>query len=127
MGKDFIGKRVRLTIGNTPPPKDENVIIGEDTDVHITPEEAAKYQNITGEKVEVRIGGDPDPIVNEILSAIEKTDEADKEKIIAICQEILDENDKEQKTSKIGSLISMGAEIAAIAQFCFQLKTMMGF
>jgi hypothetical protein len=126
MGKDFIGKRVRLTIGNTPPPKDENAITGSDTDIHITPEEAAKYDNITGEKVEVRIGGDPDLIVREIIDTIGSSNEDKKDEIIAICNAILSEHDNQSKTSKIGTMISLGSGISSISQFCLQLKTMFG-
>ena len=126
MGKDFIGKRVRLTIGKNPPPKDDDVVIGDDTDVHITPEEASKYQNIYGEKVELRIGDETDSIVQDIISTIEKTNEEEKEKIISICKDILKEQDKQVKPQKISTLVAIGSGIASIAQFCIQLKTMLG-
>jgi len=126
MGKDFIGKRVRLTIGKNPPPKDDDVVIGDDTDVHITPEEASKYQNIYGEKVELRIGDETDSIVQDIISTIEKTNEEEKEKIISICKDILKERDKQVKPQKISTLVAIGSGIASIAQFCIQLKTMLG-
>ena len=126
MGKDFIGKRVRLTIGKNPPPKDDGVVIGDDTDVHITPEEASKYQNIYGEKVELRIGDQTNSIVENIISIIKGTNEEEKGKIVSICKDILKEKDKQTKRHKIKNLIAMGSGIASIAQFCIQLKTMLG-
>ena len=125
MGKDFIGKRVRVTIGNSPPPKDDNAIIGSDTDIHITPEQAAQYDNIVGEKIEMTIGGDPNPIVSQVIDAISDTNEVKREEIIAICNEILNEDNEESKMNKIGALISIGAGITSIAQFCMQLKTIL--
>lgn len=126
MRKDFIGKRVRLTIGKNPPPKDDNVVIGDDTDVHITPEEASKFQNIYGEKVELRIGDQTNSIVENIISIIEGTNEEEKGKIVSICKDILEERDKQTKRHKIKNLVAIGSGIASIAQFCLQLKTMLG-
>jgi len=123
MGKDFIGKRIRLQIGGNPKKDDDSAVVGEDVNVRISSEEAAKYDNITGEKVEVRIGGDVNTTIQKIMSTIQQSNEKERETITAICREILAEKDKQTKIQKIRQLISIGANIASIAQLVLQLKT----
>ena len=50
------GKKVVVKIGGEPPQKDPNEIVGSETIVHVPDSEIGKYQNITGEKIEVTIG-----------------------------------------------------------------------
>jgi len=126
MGKDFIGKRIRLQIGGKPVQDDDNAVIGEDVNVHISSEEAAKYDNITAEKLELRIGGDVDTTIQNIISAIQNSDEEKKQTIATVCREILSEQDKQTKARKIRELISVGAGIASIARLLLQLKAIIG-
>jgi len=125
MGKDLIGKRVRVQIGGEPP-KDDDAIVGEDTTVHVRSEDVHKYGSIVGEKVELRVGGEIDSTIKNILSAIENSQEERRDEIITICKEILSEQDQDMRIKKIGTLVSIGSGLAAIAQFIIQLKTMTG-
>ena len=126
MAKDVIGKRVRLQIGGTPTKEEDDAVVGEDINVHISSEEAAKYDSIVGEKVELRIGADVDKTVRDMIATITNSDEKDKELIMRICREILAEQNKQTKGQKIRDLISVGAGIASISQFLLQLKTAIG-
>lgn len=63
MGKDFIGKRIRVKIGGDPPPEDDDAVVGEDITVHVPSEDVGKYDNIVGEKVELTVGSDIDSTV----------------------------------------------------------------
>ena len=126
MGKDFIGKRVRLQIGGTPTKEEDDAVVGEDINVHISSEEAAKYGTIVGEKIELRIGADVDKTVRDIIATITDSDKKDKELIMRICREILAEQNKRIKGQKIRDLISVGAGIASISQFLLELKTAIG-
>lgn len=125
MGKDIIGKRIRVQIGGKPP-EDDDAIVGEDTTVYVPSEEVYKYDSIIGEKVELRVGGEIDSTVENILSAIEDSREERREEIIAICKEILAEKDRDERIKKTGTLVSIGSGITAIAQFVIQLKAMTG-
>ena len=122
MGKDLIGKRVRVQIGGEPP-KDDGSIVGEDTTVHVPSEDVNKYDSIVGEKIELRVGGEIDSAIENILSTIENSQEKRREEIITICKEILAEQDQGMRTEKIGILVSIGSGLASIAKFIIQLKT----
>lgn len=124
MGKDFIGKRVRLQIGGTRDKEEDNAIVGEDVNIEISSDEAAKYDNIIGEKIELRIDADVDTAVQQIISAINSSDGQNKTAITQLCKEILAEQNKQTKGQKLRELISIGAGVASISQFILQLKAM---
>jgi len=118
---DIIGKRIRVQIGGNPPEPDNNVIIGDDTLLHVSSSEASKYRNIVGEKIEVVVSN-PDSIVRQIHDAIQKDSHPLKEKIAAECKEILRERDITIKRSLIQALINNAANIASISSFIIQLS-----
>lgn len=121
--KDIIGKRVRVQIGGEPP-KDDDAIVGDDVSVYVPSEDVGKYDSITGEKVEVRIGGDVGQIVQEIMSTAQSSQVERRDEIVAICREILEEKDQKSKLDKIATLISIGSGIAKIAQLIIQLQAL---
>ena len=125
MGKDFIGKRVRVQIGGDPPLPDD-AVVGEDISVHVPAEDVGKYDTIIGDKIELTFGGGVDNAVRAIRDAMNKSSDAHRNEIVAVCEEILAENDKEKKAAKIDTLLSVGAKVAAIAQFILQLKQALG-
>jgi len=121
--KGLVGKRVRLQIGGEPP-KEDDEIVGDDVSVYVSSEDVDKYDSITGEKVEVRIGGDVDQMVREIMSAAQSSQVERRDEIVGICREILEEEDQKSKLDKIATLISMGSGIATITQLIMQLQTL---
>ena len=125
MGKDFIGKRVRVQIGGDAPLPDD-AVVGEDILVHVPAEDVGKYDSIIGDKVELTLSGDIDNAVCAIRDAINKSSDARRDQIVAVCEEILAEKDKEKKATKIVTLLSIGAKVAAISQFILQLKQALG-
>jgi hypothetical protein len=117
---DIIGKRVRVQIGGEPPKPDHNVIIGDDTLVHVPESDAGKYSNIIGEKVEVSIGS-PDSIVQQIHDIIQNDSHPLKEQVLANCQSILKERDIAKKRNLIQTLINNAGNVASIAGLIAQL------
>jgi len=126
MGKEFIGKRIRLQIGGEPTKDDEDKIIGEDVNVHVPAHELRDYSCITGEKVELILGGKVDDVVRNIMSAIQRSAEGQKAAVVSICNDILAEQDATAKAKHIATLVSIGSGIATIAQFILELKRMVG-
>jgi len=121
--KSLVGKRVRLQIGGEPP-KEDDEIVGDDVSVYVSSEDVDRYDSITAEKVEVRIGGDVDQIVREIMSTTQSSQVERRDEIVGMCREILEEEDQKSKLDKIATLISMGSGIATITQLIMQLQTL---
>ncbi len=124
MGKEFIGKRVRLQIGGEPTKDDKNKVIGQDTNVYVSANDLKNYDSIIGEKVELVIGGDVDKVVNDIMTTIKQSEEEKKAEIISICQKIITEKNANAKAKLVGTLIDTGSKIATIGSFILQLKSM---
>lgn len=123
MGKRIIGRRVRVQLGGEPP-EDDDAIVGDDVSVYVPSEDVGKYDSITGEKVEVRIGAGVDQIVQTMMTTVQDSDLQERDEIVAICREILEERDQKRKLTKVATLISVAAGIAEIAQFVIQLKAL---
>lgn len=126
MAKEFIGKRVRVQIGGEPPKDDGNAIVGQDITVHVPESELGKYDSIVGEKIEVRVGGDIDSLVQQILAAAQSTQAPRREEIVIICRQILKEKDHSKKLDRANALVSITSGVATLAQFVMQLKTLIG-
>jgi hypothetical protein len=68
--RKIIGKRVRVVIGDSAPQEDDNsTVLGEDTLVHVRPEELEEGAHVIGEQVTVVVG-DPRPV--ELIKAAMK-------------------------------------------------------
>lgn len=124
MGKEFIGKRIRLQIGGEPSKDDGDKIIGQDVNVHVPADEIGNYTCITGEKVELVLGGNVDDVVRGIMSTVERSTAEQKAEVVSICKDILAEQDTDAKAKHIATLVSIGSGVATIAQFILQLKSM---
>ena len=124
MGKDIIGKRVRLRIGGKFPKQDEEAVVAEDITLDVSSEDVDKYDNIIAEKVELVIGDGVDETVKRIMSAMENSDEESRPEILAVCKDILAETDADARARRILTLVEIGAGIASIAQFIIQLRSM---
>ena len=126
MAKNLIGKRVRVQIGGNPPKDDDSdTIIGQDTTVYVPESEMHKYDKIVGEEISVTIG-EEDKLINQIIAALQESNEPKKEEIIRISKDILKEPDKNNKLNRIKNLISIGAGVATIATFIMDLKIKLG-
>jgi hypothetical protein len=121
MGKRIIGKRVRVQLGGQPP-EDDDAIVGDDVSVYVPSEDLGKYDSITGERVEISIRGDLDQLVQDMMATVQNLHFQERDEIVAICREILEEKDQKSKVGKVATLISVGAGIAEIAQFVIQLR-----
>lgn len=118
--KDIIGQRTRVQIGGKPP-KEDDAIVGEDVIVYVSSDAVGEYGSITGKKIEVRVGSDVDEIVQEIMSTVQSSQAERRDEIVAICREILEEENRKSKLDKITTLISATSGIAQIAQLGIQL------
>jgi hypothetical protein len=99
---DFIGKRVRLIIGEDEPPKDDpGTIIGQDTTVHVKPEDLKKYGNVVGEEVILQVGDDINTHVNKIIGELQHSKDPNKDEAIELAQEILEASDISQRKGKV--------------------------
>ena|GEM_PF-2759914 len=121
MGKNLIGKRVRLKIGGDPLPPDD-AIVGEDITVHVPAKDVGKYNSIVGAKAELIVSREVDNAIRAIRNTMSGSNHAERDEIVAICEEILAEKDKEKTMTRITTLLSVGAKIASIAQFVLQLQ-----
>ncbi|MBN1805163.1 MAG: hypothetical protein JW837_07930 [Sedimentisphaerales bacterium] len=99
---DFIGKRVRLVISRDEPPKDDpGTVIGQDTTVHVRPEDLQKYGKVVGEEVILQVGCDVNTHVNKIIDELQDSEEPYKDKAIELAKEILKVCDISQRKGKI--------------------------
>jgi len=114
-----------VQVGGEPPPPDD-AIVGEDISVHVPEEDVEKYSSIIGEKVELVAGGEVDSVVRDIRDSISRSDDARRDEIIAVCEEILAEKDREKKAARISTLITIGAKVATIAGLILQLRQALG-
>lgn len=94
--------------------------------MHVPAEDVRKYDSIVGEKVELTVGGDLDKAVRAIRDAMSESSDARRDEIVALCDDILAEKHKEKKAARANTLLSVGAKVAAIAQFILQLQQSLG-
>lgn len=136
MGRGLIKRIFRLLTTGGKRTKDADVTDCERTGVRVSVKGRDIYDNIMRAEVESTAGEDIDLTIVGILSVIEdseddleEVDPAEKElrgKIIAICNEILAEQDQHEKMEKISELLSVSSGITAIALFTIRLKEMTG-
>lgn len=127
MAKSFIGKRVTVQIGGIPHKEDDtNTIIGQDTTVYVPENEVHKYNKIVGEEILLTIGGEIDETINDIIKTMQQSTEPNKDQIIRISKEILNESDGQTKQMKVNTLISIASGITTIANSIIDLKIKLG-
>lgn len=125
MAKNFIGKRVRLVLGGDIPADDPDTVIGQDTTVHVPSNDLNKYDKIVGEEVSLRVG-DINQDLQTVINTIQNTDELEKDEIIRVSREIINESNKDKKIEKVNMLISITAGITSIASTIVDIKTKLG-
>ncbi len=125
MAKKLIGKRVRLVLGGDIPADDPDTVIGQDTTVHVPSNELHKYEKIVGEEVSLRVG-DINQDLEKVVDIIQTTDEPNKNEIIRVSKEIMNESNNDEKIEKVNTLISLAAGITSIASTIIDIKTKLG-
>jgi len=121
--KRIIGKRVRVVIGEEVPKEDNNsTVVGEDTLVHVRPEELEEGTQVVGEQVTLVIG-DPKP-VELIKAAMEKAQEvesASTKEVIAAGKSVLSAEDKPTFKARLGVFIEKCRDVAPLAMIVIKL------
>lgn len=118
----LIGKKITVSIGGTPPKKDPDEIIGSETSIHLSEEEARKYDCIVGEQITLNIGSEIDALVQQVLETIKQDDEPNKQEIIDLSESVLQAQEQRNKISLTERLIATGANISSIASLIIQLS-----
>ena len=124
MGNGLIGRIARLLrIGGKS--STINTSVTEETEVAYAPTvKEDRYDSIFTENVGLEADKEVDSTIKNILAIIEDTEEEKRGEIAALCREILTEKDQAEKKRKIGTLVSSGAGMFAIALFIIRLKEM---
>ena len=115
--------------------KEEKAV--KDTPRTTTVREFDIYDSIMSSKADTAATDEIDSTVSGILSVLQTPDDTPEElepeeqelraKIIAICQEILAEQNQSDKTEKVRQLLAAGAGMTAITIFTIRLREMTGF
>lgn len=110
-------------MGGKQPKNNPDEIVGSEIIVHVSEEDAKKYDRIVGEEVNLIIGTDVDSQVRLILEKINRTTSPKKKEIVEYCQCILNEQNEESKLLWVRKLIEFGADVAQISSLVIQLAT----
>jgi hypothetical protein len=121
--KRIIGKRIRLVIGEEIPRENDNsTVVGQDTLVHVRPEELEKGTQVIGEQVTLVIG-DSKP-VELIKAAIKKAKEVDpvgSKDIAELGGSALSAQDKPTFKARLGVFIEKCKDLAPLATLVIEL------
>ena len=115
--KRIIGKRVRLVIGEEVPKQDDDsTVVGEDTLVHVRPEELEEGTQVVGEQITL-IVGDPEPIklIKAAMKRAEDLNLSSKHEIVALGKYVLSAQDKPSFKTRMSAFIEKCKEFAPLA------------
>ena len=95
--RKIIGKRVRLVIGEKIPKEedDSTSIIGQDTLLHVRPEEIEEDTQIIGEQVWLVVGNSkPAELIRGVIKRAQETDPKESKEIVELGKSVLSSQDK---------------------------------
>ena len=122
--KRIIGKRIRLVIGNEVPKNDEDnsTVVGEDTLVHVRPEELEEGTQVVGEQVTVVIG-DPRPVelIKATITRAQELNLSNSKRIIDLGQSALSAQDKPTFKKRLSAFIKECRDLAPLATLVIEL------
>ena len=89
--KRIIGKRVCLVIGNEVPKEDENsTVVGQDTLVHVRPEQLEEGTQVVGEQVTLVIGDSrPVELIKAAMKQAQEVDPVGSKEIVKLGKSVL--------------------------------------
>jgi hypothetical protein len=121
--KRIIGKRTRVVVGEEVPKEDDDsTVLGEDTLVHVRPEELEEGTQVIGEQVTLVIG-DPKP-AELIKAAMKKSQEVDpvrSKDIVELGRSALTAQDKPTFKARLGAFIEKCRDWAPLATLVLEL------
>ena len=121
--KRIIGKRVRLVIGEEVPKEDNNsTVIGEDTLVHVRPEELEEGTQVVGEQVTLVIG-DPEPVelVKAVMKRAQERNLPRSQEIATLGKSVLSAQNKSTFKTRLGTFIEKCKDLAPLATLVIKL------
>jgi len=94
--KKIIGKRIRLVIGEEIPKEDDSTsIVGQDTLLHVRPEEIEENTQIIGEQVSLVVGDSkPAELIKGVIKRAQETDPKGSREIVELGKSVLSSQDK---------------------------------
>jgi len=122
--KRIIGKRIRVVIGEEIPKNDENnsTVVGEDTLVHVRPEELEEGTQVVGEQVTLVIG-DPRPakLIEAVMTRAQELNLTNSGRIIDLGHSALTAQDKPTFKKRLSVLIEECKNLAPLAMLVIEL------
>ena len=122
--KRIIGKRIRVVIGEEVPKKDEDnsTVVGEDTLVHVRPEELGEGTQVVGEQVTLVIG-DPRPVelIKTTMTRAQELNLPNSRRIIGLGQSALSVQDKPTFKKRLSAFIKECENLAPLAMLVMEL------
>ena len=121
--KRIIGKRIRPVIGDEVPKEDENsTVVGQDTLVHVRPEELEEGTQVVGEQVTLVIGGSrPVELINAAMKRAKELNLPNSERITDLGKSALSAQDKLTFKERLSVFIKECKELAPLAVFVTEL------
>lgn len=121
--KRIIGKRVRVVIGDEIPKEDDNsTVLGQDTLVHVRPEELEKDTQVIGEQVTLVVGSSkPVELIKATIKKAQEVDPAGSKDIVALGRSALVAKDKPTFKTRLGVFIEKSKNLAPLATLVIEL------
>ncbi len=121
--KRIIGKRVRVVIGEEVPKEDDNTtVLGEDTLVHVRPEELEEGTQVVGEQITLVVGNSkPVELIKAAMKQAQAVDPTGSKDIIEAGRSALSSQDKPTFKARLGVFIDKCRDLAPLAMLVVKL------
>ena len=121
--KRIIGKRVRLVIGNEVPKEDEDsTVVGQDTLVHVRPEQLEEGTQVVGEQVTLVIGDSrPVELIKAAMKQAQEVDPVGSKEIVELGESALSAQDKPTFKARLALFIEKCKDLAPLAVLAVKL------
>jgi hypothetical protein len=121
--KKIIGKRVRLVIGDEVPKEDENsTVVGQDTLVHVKPEQLEEGTQVVGEQVTLVIGNSrPVELIKAAMKQAQEVDPIGSKEIVKLGKSALSAQDKTTFKTRLDVFIKKCKDLAPLAGLVLKL------
>ena len=121
--KRIIGKRVRLVIGNEVPKEDEDsTVVGQDTLVHVRPEQLEEGTQVVGEQVTLVIGDSrPVELIKAAMKQAQEVDPVGSKEIVELGESVLSAQDKPTFKARLAVFIEKCKDLAPLAVLAVKL------
>jgi len=122
--KRIIGKRVRLVIGNEVPKEgdEDSTFVGQDTLVHVRPEEIEEGTQVVGEQITLIIGDSrPSEIIKAVMKRAQEVDPVGSKEIVKLGKSTLAAKDRPTFKSRLALFIDKCKDWAPLAMLIVKL------